>query len=327
MKVFEKSIGARDAVLTCCVQDVTGELPALENCPAVLILPGGAYAYCSGREAEPVALAYMNMGFNAFVLRYSTSSCCPSDVVFQNALAEAEESLEYLRENAKELHIEASQIATVGFSAGGHLAAALGTMGKVRPNALVLGYAAFQMPMENLGISDLNLIERVDDKTPPTFLFATQGDRLVPAEGSLEFALRLGKQKIPYETHVFAYGDHGASLGTETVANASTPANKDVTGWVEMSVTFMKHIFNGDALIPVREEVTEYGLDMKISRLLTDEKCSHIVVQLLPELKEVYDKQQSTGTISLRSLQRYSNNMFNVNKLNELEITLQKLNQ
>lgn len=326
MRVFEKEVGERAATLTCYVQNTTSELPALETCPAVLILPGGAYAYCSGREAEPVALAYMNAGFNAFVLRYSTSDCCPSDQVFQNALSEAEEALEFLRENAEDLHIAADKIAAVGFSAGGHLAASLGTMGRVRPDALVLGYAAFRIPMENLGISTLNILDKVDDQTPPSFLFATQGDRLVPAEGSLDFSLRLAKRKIPYEIHVFSYGDHGASLGTETVANSSAPQNRDVTSWVDMSVVFLKHIFHKDALIPRREEITEYGLDMKIGRLLTDEKSLPIVMKLLPELKEAYDKQESTGMISPRSLQRYSNGMFDSEKLSALEAALKQLN-
>ena len=247
-------------------------------------------------------------------------------LVFQSALAEAEDALQYLRENVNELHIEPKKIAAVGFSAGGHLAAALGTMGKVRPDALVLGYAAFQMPMENLDIQDLNIIDKVDGETPPTFLFTTQADSLVPAVGSMEFGLQLAKRKIPYEVHVFVYGDHGASLGTEVVSNGSTPPNRDVSSWVAMSVTFMKHIFNKDPLVPVKKEVTEYGLDMKISRLLTDEKCAALVVGMLPELKEAFDRQHSTGNISLRSLQRYSNGMFDAQKLDDLEKKLKQLN-
>ena len=38
--------------------------------PAVLICPGGGYAYLSDREAAPIALRYAAMGFHAFVLRY-----------------------------------------------------------------------------------------------------------------------------------------------------------------------------------------------------------------------------------------------------------------
>lgn len=326
MKVFIKELGSLSATLTCYVQDATSELPALETCPAALILPGGAYCYCSDREAEPVALAYMQAGFNAFVLRYTTSGECPSSEVFQHALPEAEEALKYLRTNSAELHIDPGKIAVVGFSAGGHLAAALGTIGCSRPNALILGYAGFTISMDNLGINAPALLDKVDDKTPPSFLFSTQGDRLVPAMGSLTFALKLAEQKIPYELHVFAYGDHGASLGTESVANASAPANEDVIPWVGMSVKFLKHIFNKDELIPQKPEVTEYGLDMRIKRLVTDEKSLPLVMKFLPELWEAYDQQNSTGEITPRSLQRYSNGMFDPERLAALEAALRELN-
>ena len=39
--------------------------------PAVIICPGGGYAMTSDREAEPVALRFNSLGFQAFVLRYS----------------------------------------------------------------------------------------------------------------------------------------------------------------------------------------------------------------------------------------------------------------
>lgn len=326
MKVFIKELGSLSATLTCYVQDANSELPALETCPAALILPGGAYCYCSDREAEPVALAYMQAGFNAFVLRYTTRGEYPSSEVFQYALLEAEEALEYLRANSAKLHIDPGKIAVVGFSAGGHLAAALGTIGHSRPNALILGYAGFTISMDNMGINAPTLLDKVDDKTPPSFLFTTQGDRLVPAEGSLTFAMKLAEQNIPYELHIFAYGDHGASIGTETVANASTPANEDVTPWVGMSVKFLKHIFNKDELIPPKPEVTEYGLDMRIKRLVTDENSLPLVMRILPELLEAYDQQNSIGKITLRRLQRYSNRKFDPERLTVLEAALRELN-
>ena len=116
MKYFQRSVGSRHAVLTGYVQESSTELPNLTRCPAVLIFPGGAYAYCSDREAEPVALAFLNAGFNAFILRYSATQNCPADEVFPNALAEAEESLAYLQEQADELHIDPEQIAQVALS-------------------------------------------------------------------------------------------------------------------------------------------------------------------------------------------------------------------
>ena len=39
--------------------------------PAILIFPGGGYEFCYDGEAEPIALAYLRAGLNAYVLRYS----------------------------------------------------------------------------------------------------------------------------------------------------------------------------------------------------------------------------------------------------------------
>lgn len=170
MKITQIPMGAHNAQLTCYLQDPCTEMPALDRCPAILIFPGGAYAFCSDREADPVALAFLNAGYNAFVLRYSVSQNCPVEEVYTNAFAEAQEAMDYLHQNAGDLHIDPEQIAVVGFSAGGHLAASVGTMGRVRPAAMLLGYAVFSVPGKALGMELPDLLQQVDDQTPPTFL-------------------------------------------------------------------------------------------------------------------------------------------------------------
>ncbi len=105
--------------------------------PAVLVLPGGGYQYCSEREADPVALSYLKAGFQAFILRYSVGE----DAVWPNPLDDYEQAMGLIRERAEEWNLYQDKIAVVGFSAGGHLAAAAAVMGVNRPNAAVLGYA------------------------------------------------------------------------------------------------------------------------------------------------------------------------------------------
>lgn len=168
------SVGPNHATLTCYLQDPSTAMPNTEIRPAALIFPGGGYQYCSDREAEPVALAYLAEGYNAFVLRYTVGTSCPLD----KALQDAQAALRHLRENAALYRIAPDKIVAIGFSAGGHLAAALGTQSEEKPNALVLGYAvtlgATWAPMGRLHEPDLGAL--VTDATPPAFLFATQGD-------------------------------------------------------------------------------------------------------------------------------------------------------
>ncbi|HZK39019.1 MAG TPA: alpha/beta hydrolase, partial [Clostridia bacterium] len=60
-----------DITLTTYILDTSEEMPNMKIRPAVLVCPGGGYSFCSDREAEPVAMAFLAQGYNAFVLRYS----------------------------------------------------------------------------------------------------------------------------------------------------------------------------------------------------------------------------------------------------------------
>ena len=60
-----------DVTLTSYIAGTSAELPFNEKRKAILVIPGGAYAFCSDREADPIAHAYLAAGFNTFVLRYS----------------------------------------------------------------------------------------------------------------------------------------------------------------------------------------------------------------------------------------------------------------
>lgn len=70
---------------------------------------------CSEREADPVALAYLEAGFQAFVLRYSVGE----GVVWPMPLEDYEQAMELLRAKAEEWSLYPDKIAVAGFSAGG----------------------------------------------------------------------------------------------------------------------------------------------------------------------------------------------------------------
>ena len=71
MKIITVTLAPNQAVLTCYLQDQSSKMPNVAIRPAMLVVPGGGYQYCSDREGEPVALAYMAQVFNAFVLQKS----------------------------------------------------------------------------------------------------------------------------------------------------------------------------------------------------------------------------------------------------------------
>ena len=71
MKFIEYKL-ATGAMLTGYLRDETTEMPSYNTRPAVLILPGGGYRYCSPREADPVAVQFLQAGYHVFTLIYST---------------------------------------------------------------------------------------------------------------------------------------------------------------------------------------------------------------------------------------------------------------
>ena len=155
MKFVEHKL-ATGAMLTGYLRDETTEMPSYNTRPAVLILPGGGYRYCSPREADPVAVQFLQAGYHVFTLIYSTDH---APLLWQ-PLTEAASAILYLRRNAADLRIAADKITIVGFSAGAHLAAStallwdaapvqqtLGIPGtEARPNAVVTVVALYDRP-------------------------------------------------------------------------------------------------------------------------------------------------------------------------------------
>ena len=90
-----------------------------ERRPCLIVCPGGAYEFCSQREAEPIAFHFLPEGFNVFVLLYSVA---PHHYPAQQC--EAAALIELINQNADIWHCDTGRIVLMGFSAGGHLAAA-----------------------------------------------------------------------------------------------------------------------------------------------------------------------------------------------------------
>ena len=242
MKITQIPMGAHNAQLTCYLQDPCTEMPALDRCPAILIFPGGAYAFCSDREADPVALAFLNAGYNAFVLRYSVSQNCPVEEVYTNAFAEAQEAMDYLHQNAGDLHIDPEQIAVVGFSAGGHLSAmasnnfdkrtypAVDAADKAscRPDFCLLVYPAY-LDGENFQLAPE---VKVSSATPPTMMIQAEDDKSY-INSSLFYYYALKEAGVPAWMHLYSKGGHGYGLRDTGAA---------VTDWPDRAEDWFREI-------------------------------------------------------------------------------------
>ena len=245
-----------EATLEGYILDCEITLGQAVNRPAIVVCPGGAYVYCSPREAEPIALAYAAKGFHAFILRYSVGKNAANFAPLQ----EVSWVIGLLRENAEVWHIDPNKIATCGFSAGGHLAFAAGVLGENKPNAMILNYPAVQLP--NLpgvdfilkiltgkeSVTDeeaayLSLLGSVDKNAPPVFLAATAEDMLTKF-GALPVAQKYSELGLGYELHIFQHGPHGYALANAVSADGSgRMLNQSYAKWLDMSADWLDRIF------------------------------------------------------------------------------------
>lgn len=228
----------RNVTLTAYIQGTGGEVRYITKRPAILVLPGGGYQFCSEREADPVASAYLKAGYQTFILRYSVKE----DAVWPNPLADYEQAMEMIRERAKEWGIYKNKIAVIGFSAGGHLAAAAATMAKNRPAAAILGYAVTGPDVKGCNPGAPDTTTAVDKDTCPCFLFATRTDNVVPVENSIRFMSALAEAGVSFESHIYAYGPHGFSTCDSSVQSIDTEICARVPGWVEDSIGWLRDV-------------------------------------------------------------------------------------
>ena len=237
--------------------------------PAVIVFPGGAYVGLAGHEGEPIALRLVAQGICAFVLKYSVK---PSGAVFPQALCEALTAVKFVRDHAEEFGIDPGNIATLGFSAGGHLCASTGTLWNhscldgylegdrraYRPDKIIPCYpvitnapgyghqfsfgSLFCKTFEELTQEERDLVsleKQVNDESAPAFLWITAEDTAVNPLNPLYFVAEYIKRKIPCEFYLYPHGPHGIGLGDHMGVDCSYGEGYEAKDWMEKAVRFI----------------------------------------------------------------------------------------
>ena len=321
----------RNVTLTTYIQPIGGKFAHIKKRPAIIIFPGGAYAYCSDREAEPVAFAYLKAGFQVFILRYSLNDFAS----WPNPLNDYEQSMELIKNNADEWGIDKEKIAVIGFSAGGHLAAAAATMSKNRPNAALLGYAVAGEDVKGCNRNAPDTTKYVDRNTCPCFVFATRTDALVPIENSLEFISALAKHKIAFESHIYAYGPHGFSTCDTSIQSSDTEICERVPNWVNDSIGWLRDMFgeftdSGFGKPKCSRYATHdydefLSLDCSIKHLISNKEACDTLGEIYTELVKMTEDEDASlvNKMTLRALLNFSKT--DKELMNELDIELRKI--
>ncbi len=233
--------------------------------PAVIICPGGGYKFLSDREGQATAMRFSSYGINAFVLKYSV--CTP----FPTSLLEIAETIKFVRENADKFDIDPQKILVCGFSAGGHLAASIGTLWNseylknilgdtqiYKPDGMILSYPVItsgkfchkgsmdiiigENPSHEM--SELVSLEKnIDENTPKTFIWHCSDDKTVPVENTISFINELSKSNVSFESHIFPHGGHGLALADCSTASRESHINTTCATWFNLAVDWIMREF------------------------------------------------------------------------------------
>jgi len=200
----------------------------------VLVFPGGAYNIVAADIEGSEVCEWLNaLGMTAVLLKYRVPRREGLEKHFA-PLQDAQRAISLVRHRAAELRIDPQRIGVIGFSAGGHLAAALSTSSgrrvyprideadtaNCRPDFALLIYPAYLTLTNNL--TQLSGEVAVTTNHPPTFLAMTQDDGQ-HVENVLSYFLALQQAKIPSELHVYPTGGHGYGLRRTESISATWP--------------------------------------------------------------------------------------------------------
>ncbi len=249
--------------LKCFLHKNTGEMEAYnKNLPAMIVVPGGGYGYCSEREGDPVAVDFFSRHYNVFVLTYGVAP----DYRYPTALNQLAAAVDFVKANATEFSIDKERVFAVGFSAGGHLTANLavacddivldGKKLNARPRAVVLSYPVITPKSHEgsfknlLGVEDvsdprceaLSLEKLVTEKHPACFIWTTATDNCVDPIATALYTAALIKNHVKFESHIFPQRWHGGATCNEcTLADGVSQFDR-ARAWVDMSDSFLKSL-------------------------------------------------------------------------------------
>jgi len=222
---------------------------------AIIVFPGGGYQILAiDLEGTEVCDWLRSRGITCILLKYRVPNAgalwnqlcgCFLNTKSSLALEDAQRTLGLVRLHAAEWRIDPHKVGVLGFSAGGHLVAAVSThfeqrvypvvdaadQESCRPDFAVALYPGHLLiDYEKL---ELNPNIRVTRNTPPTFLAQAENDDVDNVNNSLVYYAALKKAGVSVEMHLFPAGDHAFGL---------RPTKDPITEWPQLVEKWLREI-------------------------------------------------------------------------------------
>ncbi len=221
---------------------------------AVIVFPGGGYQLLAiDLEGTEVCDWLTSKGITCVLLKYRVPNAGPSwdqfcgcDVHTRSSmpLEDAQRTIGLVRFHAAEWHIDPHKIGVLGFSAGGHLVAAVSTRFEHRVYAAVdaadrescrpdFAVALYPGHLFDYQKDEMNADIHVTRNTPPTFLLHAENDKVDGPSNTLVYYEALKNSGVPTELHMYAEGGHAFGL-----RRTSFP----ITAWPRLVETWLQTI-------------------------------------------------------------------------------------
>ena len=199
---------------------------------AIVVLPGGGYkAVAMDLEGTEICDWITKQGVTCVLLKYRVPQAWRHDGVeeapkVQLPLQDAQRAIGLLRHRASSYGIDPHRIGVIGFSAGGHLAAAVSNAGKLtyepvdeadhepsRPDFAILVYPGHLWDETGPRTSlELSPWVEISEDAPPTLLIHSMNDPVDDVRHSMAYGLALNDVGVPVEMHLYAKGGHAFGL-------------------------------------------------------------------------------------------------------------------
>lgn len=86
----------------------------------------------------------------------------------------------------------------------------------------------------------LNLLNYLHESMPPTFIWGSYEDTVIPASDLTGLAAGLYKLGVPCELHMFGHGPHGVSLCDTSVKDPKSIEGLSMGAWTELCIKWLK---------------------------------------------------------------------------------------